>query len=98
MIDGGVDTGPIVKQKYINFEESDDTFTKTYSILRDNIELLFLEFLPSLLNDTWIAKKQRGTGTHHNVKDLPKNFSGWNSVITEELSKLDNEGLIYDTQ
>jgi len=98
LIDSGVDTGQIVKQKYVNFQESDDTFVKTYSALTENIENLFLEFLPSLLTDTWTAKKQRGIGTHHYVRDLPTNFSGWNSVITEELSRLDNKGLVYDSQ
>ena len=98
LIDREVDHGLIVKQKYVNFQESDDTFAKTYSALTENIENLFLEFLPSLLADTWTAKKQRGVGTHHYVRDLPTNFSGWNSVITEELSRLDDEGLLYDSQ
>ena len=33
LIDGGIDTGPIVKQKYVNFEETDNTFEKTYKLL-----------------------------------------------------------------
>ena len=45
------------------------------------MEDLFLEFLPSLLTDTWTAKPQRGEGTIHYVKDLPSNFSGWNAKI-----------------
>ena len=98
LIDSGVDTGQIVKQKYVNFQESDDTFVKTYSALIENIENLFLEFLPSLLIDTWTVKKQRGIGTHHYLRDLPTNFSGWNSVITEELSRLDKKGLVYESQ
>ena len=98
LIDSGIDTGPIVKQKYVNFQESDDTFVKTYSVLLENMEKLFLEFLPLLLTDTWTAKKQRGLGTHHYVRDLPKKFSGWNSIINEELARLDDEGLIYDSQ
>ena len=96
LIDGGIDTGPILKQKFVNFSESDDTFEKTYSILIENIENLFLEFLPSLLTDTWTAKKQRGVGTHHYARDLPSNFAGWNSNITQELARLDKEGLRYD--
>jgi hypothetical protein len=96
LIDSGIDTGPIVKQKYINFQESDDTFAKTYSVLRESIEGLFLEFLPSLLNDTWNAKRQRGIGTHHYVRDLPANFSGWDSKISEELDRLEKEGLKYE--
>ena len=98
LVDSGIDTGQIVKQKYVNFQESDDTFAKTYSALIENIENLFLEFLPSLLTDSWTAKKQRGIGTHHYVRDLPTNFSGWDSVITEELSRLDSKGLVYDSQ
>ncbi|MCL9783988.1 hypothetical protein M9194_21440 [Vibrio sp. S4M6] len=96
LIDDGVDTGPIVKQKYVNFEESDDTFAKTYARLIENIESLFLEILPSLLSDQWVAKEQRGKGTHYFVKDLPSNFSGWNSNIEKELERLDMEGLKYE--
>lgn len=96
LIDGGVDTGPIIKQKYVNFRQSDNTFSKTYSILIENIENIFLEFIPFMLTDTWTAKKQRGIGTHHYVRDLPTNFSGWNSIIDEELARLDKEGLLYE--
>jgi methionyl-tRNA formyltransferase len=93
LIDGGVDTGPIVRQQYVNFSKSDDTFVKTYTVLIERIESLFLEFLPSLLADNWKARKQRGIGTHHYVRDLPSNFSGWNSNIEQELDRLDKEGL-----
>ena len=96
LIDSGIDTGPIVKQKYVNFKESDDTFVKTYSVLIKSMEDLFLEFLPSLLTDTWTAKPQRGEGTIHYVKDLPTNFFGWNAKILDELERLDSEGLKYD--
>ena len=74
LIDSGVDTGPIVSQRYVNFKNEDDTFLKTYAALIEEIESLFLESLPSLLNDEWTVKKQRGNGTHHYVKDLPSNF------------------------
>jgi len=97
LIDSGVDTGPIVKQKYVNFHASEDTFVKTYSLLTESMENLFLEFLPLLLTDTWVAKKQRGIGTHHYVRDLPSNFSGWDSNIMDELDRLDREGLKYES-
>ena len=96
LIDGGVDTGPIVKQRFVNFEKEDDTFAKTYAALIENIEGLFLDFLPSLLTDDWTAKKQRGIGTHHYAKDLPSNFSGWDSIIEQEIARLDKEGLKYE--
>ena len=96
LIDSGLDTGPIVRQRYVNFQESDDTFAKAYSVLIENMENLFLEFLPSLLTDTWTAKSQRGAGTFHSARDLPSNFSGWNSNIADELDRLDREGLKYE--
>ena len=96
LIDGGVDTGPIVIQQYVNFSKSDDTFEKTYAVLVERIESLFLEFLPSFITDDWKARKQRGVGTHYYLRDLPSNFSGWNSNIEEELERLDKEGLKYE--
>jgi len=96
LIDSGIYTGPIVKQKYVNFKESDHTFVKTYSVLSKSMEDLFIEFLPSLLNDTWTAKAQRGKGTIHYVKDLPTNFYRWNAEILDELERLDSEGPKYD--
>ena len=96
LIDSSIDTGPIVKQKYVNFEESDDTFVKTYAVLIKSIEDLFLEFLPSLLNDTWTEKKQRGDGTRHYVKDLPSNFSEWKANIIDTLKRLDSEGVKHE--
>jgi len=66
------------------------------SVLIKSMEDLFLEFLPSLLTDTWTAKPQRGEGTIHYAKDLPANFSGWNAKILNELERLDSEGLKYD--
>ena len=32
LIDNGIDTGPIVRQKYVNFKESDDTFVSNQGI------------------------------------------------------------------
>ncbi len=98
LIDSGIDTGPIVMQKYVNFKKSDDTFAKTYAVLIKNMEDLFLEFLPSLLNDTWTTKKQRGKGTLHYVKDLPSSFSGWNARIIDEVERLKSKGLKYDSK
>ncbi len=96
LIDEGVDTGPIVSQKYVNFKKQDDTFAKTYKILNIEIENLFIACLNSFLEGTWSSEKQKGLGTHHYVKDLPLNFSGWNANIEEEIKKLKFEGLKYE--
>ena len=96
IVDKGIDTGPIVAQKYVNFNNKDDTFIKTYNVLKIEIENLFLDILESLLLNKWVAKKQKGIGTYHKKSDLPKNFSGWSSKISKEIDKLYQEGLHYE--
>ncbi len=96
MIDEGVDTGPIIAQKYVNFKIEVNTFQSTYNSLLLECEELFLEHLESLLSGNWVAKPQRSEGTHHYKKDLPTNFSGWTSNIKYEIEKLKREGLRYD--
>lgn len=96
IMDEGIDTGPIVAQKYVNFKKKDDTFSKTYEVLKCELEKLFLEILESLLLMKWICFKQIGEGSNHRKSDLPRNFSGWGSKINEEIDKLYKEGLLYD--
>jgi len=96
LIDEDIDTGFIVSQKYVNFKEDEDTFAKTFTVLINEVESLFMDCINSLLSGNWVAKKQRGTGTHHYVKNLPSNFSGWNSNIKQEIAKLDKVGLKYE--
>lgn len=96
LIDGGVDTGPIIVQEYVNFPAADDTFIKTYATLNARLEDVFMEYMDIILTGKWTAKDQRGVGSHHYVSDLPKNFSGWNANIYDEIKKLDVEGLRYE--
>lgn len=96
LIDEGVDTGPIVFQRYVNFDENEQTFVQTYSRLVKEIENLFIEKVGDILTDNWNAKPQRGFGSQHYVRELPKNFSGWGSVIADEIKKLDSEGFSYE--
>lgn len=90
------DTMAINSDKHENFKETDDTFTKTYAVLINESDSLFVDCIDSLLSGNWVAKKQRGVGTHHYVKDLPSNFFGWGSYIAPEIARLDKEGLRYE--
>jgi methionyl-tRNA formyltransferase len=96
LIDKGLDTGPIVCQKIVEFRKEDKTFAKTYKVLKKNIEEMFKEILPKILCKTWTSRNQKGGGTFHFAKDLPKNFSGWNSEIETEIRKLKKDGLKYE--
>lgn len=88
LIDEGIDTGAIVFQKYVTFSETEITFAQTHRRLVDEIEALFIEKIPQILAGEWQAQPQKGSGTVHRLKDLPEDFSGWNSVIEDEIKRL----------
>lgn len=89
LIDEGIDTGPILFQKKIQFED-EKTFIETYNRLFDEIENLFIENIELIISKKWTAKKQVGDGTFHSVKDLPNEFNGWQSSIADEIKRLKN--------
>ncbi len=89
LIDEGIDTGAIIYQKYVNFDNGERTFSQTYKRLINEIERLFLDNLGNIIRNNWVARPQRGEGALHFVNDLPNEFSGWDSVIEEELDRLD---------
>ena len=41
-----------------------------------------------IIQKNWNEKKQVGKGTFHSVKDLPNDFSGWESLIEEEIKRV----------
>lgn len=88
-VDAEIDTGNIIYQRYVNFEESEDTFSLTYKRLLIEMEALFDENIDTILSKRWKSRPQRRDGTTHKVKDLPLSFSGWNSNIEKEIARLD---------
>lgn len=90
LIDEGVDTGPILYQRYVNFSKDQNTFSQTYQQLISEIEMLFKENLKEIISGTYKALPQRRKGTYHKVADLPSEFSGWDSDIQDEVRQLDS--------
>ena len=90
LIDEGVDTGAIIYQRYVNFDKEEDTFLKTYKKLIVEIEKLFRNNIDELISKKFIATPQRRKGSYHSVANLPKEFIGWDSVIKEEVVRLDS--------
>ena len=90
LIDDGIDTGAIIYQRYVNFDKEEDTFSKTYKKLIVEIEKLFRDNIDELISKKFIATPQRRKGSYHSVANLPKEFSGWDSVIKEEVVRLDS--------
>ncbi len=92
LIDKGIDTGPILFQKKINFV-NEKTFVETYQRLFIEIEDLFIKNIELIIQKNWNEKKQVGKGTFHSFKDLPNDFSGWESVIDEEIKRLKRKSI-----
>jgi methionyl-tRNA formyltransferase len=90
LIDEGVDTGAVIYQRYVNFDKEEDTFSKTYRKLIVEIEKLFRDNIDELISKKFIATPQRRKGSYHSVANLPKEFIGWDSVIKEEVVRLDS--------
>jgi methionyl-tRNA formyltransferase len=89
VIDEGVDTGPIIYQRYVNFTKNESSFSKTYKRLVTEIELLFKENIEEIISLGFTAVPQRRRGTYHRVSDLPIDFAGWDSEIQTEVVRLD---------
>ncbi len=89
LIDEGIDTGPIIYQRYINFEESEITFKQTYNRLVKEIEKLFMANIKNIITGKYTPKEQRREGSYHKSSELPKAFRGWNSNIEDEVRYLD---------
>ncbi|MFW7343411.1 formyltransferase family protein [Pollutimonas sp. H1-120] len=90
LIDEGVDTGPILYQRYVNFTKEQTTFSQTYKKLHIEIEALFKECIEEIIEGTYTTTPQRRKGTYHTVGDLPKEFSGWDANIQAEICRLDS--------
>jgi methionyl-tRNA formyltransferase len=88
LIDGGLDTGPIIYQRKVAFDAGETTFLDAHKRLIYEIEDLFVSHLDELLSGDWTAVPQCGDGTKHYVKDLPSDFAGWTSEIEPEITRL----------
>jgi len=87
-IDEGIDTGPILLQEQYKYASQAMTFRQTHADLVARIEALFVANLEALLMHTIPAIAQTGSGSVHKLRDLPKEFVGWDSHIDAEIERL----------
>ncbi len=74
LIDEGIDTGPIIYQKKVAFDTKINTFSETYTQLKQEIEKLFLKNINNIINKTYSPKTQNGYGSFHTRLTCPKIF------------------------
>ena len=83
--DKGIDNGDIIYQKLLDFELNKNrkklTFSNTYSVLKSEIENLFITNFENILYNQYHQFKQIGNGTFHNARELPHILKSWNQNI-----------------
>lgn len=71
-MDEGIDTGDILLQKKIDFDEKKETFQTTYNIIEDLALKMLVDNISDLKNNSISAKKQNGNGTYHSIEKFEK--------------------------
>lgn len=85
-LDEGIDTGDILCQRKITFDE-DDTLRRSYEKLEKEMEALFIERWTRIKNHDIQPVRQKGRGSYHKSKDKEQ-FAyllsdGWDTKIAE---------------
>ena len=70
LMDEKLDTGDILCQKELFFDESKESFVSTYDALIAEMKALFRENWEAIKNGKLAPKKQEGEGTYHRMKEL----------------------------
>jgi len=88
-IDEGIDSGDIIYQKEVIFEnENEETLSTTYNKLHREIQFLFIKNWENIKTYSFTPQKQSHEGTIHFIKDFEKikfllGDEGWNIKIKE---------------
>jgi methionyl-tRNA formyltransferase len=80
LIDRRIDTGDILFQKEVMFEEEQETLTSSYEKLHKEIQSLFIENWGTIKNFSIIPEGQPTGGSTHSIKDFEK----FKNILGEE--------------
>ena len=94
VMDAGLDTGDILCQKELEFDETTETFVSTYDKLLLEMKDLFKENWAAMKAGKIEARKQEGDGTYHQLKELEEirskvSFS-WTDTVSSFKEKWQN--------
>ena len=91
-IDEGIDTGDIIAQKELFFDENKETLASSYETLNNEIVKLFEKIWPLIMYGKSSRHKQPPGGTFHNTRDkkpFEKLISdqGWHTPVKKLIGK-----------
>lgn len=95
-VDDGLDTGDIIFQKEMVFDEDKESFSTTYKKLNEEIVDLFMQNFVEIYNGNITSRKQEGEGSYHSIKMFEKynskNAVNWEENISQYKAKIKKEG------
>lgn len=102
-MDEGLDTGDLIAQEELVFDEGKETFRSSYEALNNRMFRLFCRIWPTLSAGMIVGKKQDGKGSFHTMKDIAELLDGetvdWDMNIAEFKRQLKARGnLIADNK
>lgn len=89
IIDEGIDTGAILVQREVHFDETRDTLGGSYSYLQEQIQELFISNWFAIRNSGIVPSQQMSKGTYHHsrefsaIKELLMGSEGWAVTIQQ---------------
>ena len=96
-MDSGLDTGDILCQKELFFDEKKETFATTYDKLLEEMKTLFQENWQAIKDGSMMPVRQVGEGTYHRMRELEAvrervSFT-WNDRIADFKKRYRESGL-----
>ncbi|MBI3307209.1 MAG: formyl transferase [Candidatus Omnitrophica bacterium] len=88
LVDEGIDTGPVICQREVFFDDQRDTLRTSYEKLQLEIQRLFRENWPIIRGGSYQISKQSGAGSFHRRSDRIKFSSrlepkGWDTLLQD---------------
>jgi dTDP-4-amino-4,6-dideoxyglucose formyltransferase len=95
VIDKGIDTGAILVQKKVNFENETETLASSYQILHEEMQVLFKKNWSKIKYKIINPRPQNGVGSFHTIKQSNKimkilSVTDWNITCFDLKSRYDN--------
>lgn len=90
-MDSGIDTGDVIIQQEVLFDDELDTLSTTYDKLNIIIKELFFDNIHRIIESELPRHKQKGNGSFHKISDK-NNFlylltKGWDTPVKELIGK-----------
>ena len=85
-IDAGIDTGELIAQRELKFDDAGETLATSYKKLQQAMLDLFIEHWPAIRAGAIKSQSQSGSGSFHTVRDFKDCeymlTDGWDTPVT----------------